>query len=143
MDLDILNKLLGSYEYVLDYKTKDDILIAQNTLKNTVSNSVAIAYDNKVIGVGCGQQNRVDCIKIAGKKAKKYLKRNNIDINNVELVLASDGFLPFEDNVEECLKYNVKYIIQPGGSIRDKEVKILCIKNDIYLINTGHRMFFH
>ena len=65
-----------------------------------MSNSVC--NDGKVIAVASGQQNRVDCIRLAGKKAHNYLQRQSISATDANLVLASDGFLPFEDNVEEC-----------------------------------------
>ena len=122
---------------------KNNLQLSFNILRNVTSNSVSIAYDNKVIAVGSGQQNRVDCIKLAGEKAIKYLERNNIHKDDVELTLGSDGFLPFEDNIEECLKYNIKYIIQPGGSVRDKKVSKLCNKHDIIMLHTGTRMFYH
>lgn len=122
---------------------RNNLQLSFNILRNITSNSVSIAYDNKVIAVGSGQQNRLDCIKLAGKKAMKYLERNNINKDDVELVLGSDGFLPFEDNIEECLKYNIKYIIQPGGSVRDYKVNELCNKYNIKMIHTGIRMFYH
>ena len=143
--LDINNYLLDDtvLKSINDIQVRSDSKLAYNILKFIPSNSVTIAYNNKVIGVGAGQQNRVDCIKIAGEKALNYLERNNLLKDNIELILASDGFLPFEDNIIECLKYNIKYIVQPGGSIRDNIVKDMCKNNNIKLINTGKRMFYH
>lgn len=122
---------------------KNNCQLSFNILRNIVSNNVAIAYDNKVIAVAAGQQNRVDCIRLAGNKAHKYLERHNIDPKKADLVLASDGFLPFEDNIEECLKYNINYIIQPGGSVRDGTIQSLCTEKGITMLNTGIRMFYH
>ena len=136
------NEMTSTYNN-FDSITKKNLELANNILNFVPSNSVAIAYDNKVIGVGAGQQNRVDCIRIAGKKAYNYLEKNKINKEEAKLVLASDGFLPFEDNIEECMKYNIKYIIQPGGSIKDKDILNMCILNNIKMIKTGHRLFLH
>lgn len=58
-------------------------------------------------------------------------------------VMSSDGFLPFEDNIEVAKEYNVGLIIQPGGSIRDNKVQHACDKVGIYMVNTGVRIFTH
>ena len=135
------NQMFNNLE--INNDTKSTIQLAYNILSYIPSNSISIAYKNNIIGVGAGQQNRVDCIKIAGTKALEYLNKNNIDVKTADLVLASDGFLPFIDNIEECAKFNIKYIIQPGGSIRDKEILKTCEKNGIKMLKTGIRMFHH
>tara|TARA_B100001250_G_scaffold411945_1_gene441887 strand:- start:1073 stop:2038 length:966 start_codon:yes stop_codon:yes gene_type:complete len=135
------NQMFNNLE--INNDTKSTIQLAYNILSYIPSNSISIAYKNNIIGVGAGQQNRVDCIKIAGTKALQFLNRNNIDVKTADLVLASDGFLPFIDNIEECAKFNIKYIIQPGGSIRDKEILKTCEKNGIKMLKTGIRMFHH
>ena len=66
-----------------------------------------------------------------------------IEKTNYPLVLASDGFFPFSDNIIEANKYDVKYIIQPGGSMRDKEVDDACEKYNIKMYKTNNRMFYH
>ena len=58
-------------------------------------------------------------------------------------IIASDGFFPFRDNIDECHKYGVKYIIQPGGSIQDINIIDTCDKYDMVMINTNNRMFYH
>ena len=153
-------------------------LVAANTsLKYTQSNNIAIAYDGQVIGIGAGQQNRVDCVRLACKKATRWINRRSelvkgifinskkenskfqdrinfiyqflenqeyfIEKTNYPLVLASDGFFPFSDNIIEANKYDVKYIIQPGGSMRDKEVDDACEKYNIKMYKTNNRMFYH
>ena len=124
---------------------KNDMILGYITLKNTQSNSICIVCDGVVIGVGAGQQNRVDCIKIAGDKVNNYFDRhsNSIYADNSDLVLVSDAFLPFEDNVETAAKYNIQYILQPGGSIRDKEIEQCCEKYGITMIYSGLRAFTH
>ena len=132
-----------------DNNTYLDAILATMTLKYTPSNSVTFAIDGKVIGIGCGQQNRVACISLAGKKAEKWLMCNKKFIESkiltgkAKLTMSSDGFLPFEDNIEEALKYDVDVIIQPGGSIRDDKIYKLCEENGIEMIHTGQRVFTH
>jgi phosphoribosylaminoimidazolecarboxamide formyltransferase/IMP cyclohydrolase len=124
---------------------KDDMILGYTTLKYTQSNCVCFVCGGKVIGIGAGQQNRVDCIKIAGDKAEEWVRRTHeMGISGInDIVLVSDAFLPFPDNVEVAAKYNVKYILQPGGSIRDEEVKESCKKYNITMIMSGLRTFTH
>lgn len=136
-------KHFGGDSPTLSEATRCSLIAAFNCLKNVVSNSVAVAHDGKVIAVASGQQNRVDCIRLAGQKTRKYLRQHNISKEATSLVLASDGFLPFEDNVEECAKYNIDYIVQPGGSIRDQVVSTKSKDYNIHMFHTGTRMFFH
>ena len=57
--------------------------------------------------------------------------------------MTSDGFIPFKDTIEEAAKYGIKYVVEPGGSIRDTEVIDEAKKNNIILIFTGMRHFLH
>ena len=171
---------------VIDGFVKNNLIIANILLKYTPSNSIAFSFRGRVVGVGAGQQNRVDCVKLAGKKwlnwllrrhpkvleyrkklesEKKYKKQEIINkvydylefiCNNSSLkipewlqhyrngaCLASDGFFPFRDNIEVAKDYGVKWIIQPGGSIADSDVISACDENDITMVMTGKRMFYH
>ena len=120
------------------------MILGYITLKYTQSNCVCYVYEGKVIGIGSGQQNRVDCVKLAGEKAKLWFKRQGIDVQRIEnLILVSDAFFPFADNIEVAAEYNVRYILQPGGSIRDKEVKDACEKYNIKMICMDQRVFTH
>lgn len=121
----------------------DDMILGFITLKYTQSNSICFVYKGNVIGIGAGQQNRVDCTKIAGNKARDWLNRNNIDLDTADLVLVSDAFLPFPDNVDVAKEYHVKYILQPGGSIRDNEVESACKNHNITMIYNNKRVFTH
>ncbi len=125
------------------------MILANITLKYTPSNSITFAYNGQVIGIGAGQQNRVDCVKIAGRKVHNWLLRQNknkllkYELEYPDMVMASDAFFPFKDNIEVAKEFGVKYITQPGGSIRDKEVIDECNKHNILMLNTGIRLFTH
>jgi len=144
----VLEELMNSKQVninqdVPDYVLKDMIL-GFITLKYTQSNCICYVYNGHVIGIGAGQQNRVDCIEIAGKKANDWLKRNDLlDKMPLDITLVSDAFMPFADNVQKAHEYNVKYIAQPGGSIRDDEIIEECKKLNIGMIFTGKRIFTH
>ncbi len=135
----------GKIFHTVGNQIATDMILGYITLKYTQSNCVCFVYQGKVIGIGAGQQNRVDCIKIAGEKAmdwaKRILKVDMSKLNNI--VLVSDAFLPFTDNVDTAAAYNVQYILQPGGSIRDKEVQEACEKYDITMVMSGLRAFTH
>jgi phosphoribosylaminoimidazolecarboxamide formyltransferase/IMP cyclohydrolase len=145
------DKIVTKNKY-LDYSVICDMILSNITLKYTPSNSIAFAYDGQVIGIGAGQQNRVDCVKLAGNKVRNWLLRQNRKIVTDEeaeiliypnMVMASDAFFPFKDNIEVANEFGVKYITQPGGSIRDDEVIEECNKNDMVMLNTGIRLFTH
>jgi phosphoribosylaminoimidazolecarboxamide formyltransferase/IMP cyclohydrolase len=119
-----------------------DISLGYITLKYTQSNSVCFVYDGKVIGIGAGQQNRVDCVKIAGEKAIDWMDRNNVILKQ-NLILVSDAFFPFKDNVEVARNYGVSYIVQPGGSIRDDEIIARAKELGIKMILNNMRVFTH
>ena len=176
-----------------------NLIVATTAIKYSQSNSVCFAFDGMAIGIGTGQQSRIDCTKLAGAKANAFflrqhpsilnltflpgLKRPTIDNiidkivkndDNAELIyknwqnsfsqepiqlapsdyinfiknfngicMASDGFFPFEDCIEAAAKFNVKFISQPGGSIRDDEVVSACDRHNITMTMTGVRLFFH
>jgi len=123
---------------------QSDMILGYLTLKYTQSNSVCFVYNNRVIGIGSGQQNRIDCIKIAGDKAQIWMMKHDLQINREKnIILVSDAFLPFVDNIDIALEYNVQYILQPGGSIRDNEISAECIKHQIDMVLTGQRIFTH
>ena len=128
--------------HILPDYIQRDMVLGYTTLKYTQSNSVCFVYRGRVIGIGAGQQNRVDCIRIAGEKVKQWLIRHELD-QDIGLTLISDAFLPFVDNVEVANEYNVKYILQPGGSVRDTEIEESCKKYGIKMILSNQRVFTH
>jgi len=111
-----------------------DLNFAWKICKHVKSNAIVIAKNQKTIGIGAGQMNRVGAAKIALKAAKEL---------SSEAVLASDGFFPFADTVEIASDYGIKAIIQPGGSLRDQESIDMCNSKGISMIFTQRRHFLH
>jgi len=104
---------------------------------HTKSNAIVIGRADMVVGVGSGQSSRVDAVKQAIQKARE---RGH---EPAGCVLASDAFFPFRDNVEEAAKAGIKAVIQPGGSIRDKESIAAAEENSMAMVFTGRRCFRH
>ena len=92
--------------------------------------------DGRTLGVGAGQMNRVGSAEIALKEAKAA----GFD---KDLVLASDGFFPFDDTVAMAAEYGVTAIVQPGGSIRDEDSIKKANESGITMVFTGERHFKH
>ncbi len=111
-----------------------DLNFAWKICKHVKSNAIVIAKDQKTIGIGAGQMNRVGAAKIALKAAGGLCP---------DAVLASDGFFPFSDTVELANEYGIKAIIQPGGSLRDQESIEMCNKKGISMVLTQKRHFLH
>ena len=193
-EADLTNVVCGS----LAKDAKRDLLLGLITLKYTQSNSVAYATDGQTIGVGAGQQSRVDCTKLAGAKADIWRLRRHPKVQNLrfrpglrrqerinwrvryiegdmaaneqaafaaamaepasplsdkdrtawlaqpaDVSMASDGFIPFRDNVDHAQRHGVRFIAQPGGSARDAEVVDACREYGIAMAHTGVRLFHH
>ena len=115
-------------------QTNLDLNFAWKICKHVKSNAIVIAKDQKTIGIGAGQMNRVGAAKIALKAAGRLCS---------DAVLASDGFFPFADTVELANEYGIKAIIQPGGSLRDQESIDMCNSMGISMVFTQKRHFLH
>lgn len=102
--------------------------------KHVKSNAIVLAKDTRVVGVGAGQMSRVVSVEIAVKKAGEHAKGS---------VLASDAFFPFPDNVHAAAAAGVTAIIQPGGSVKDKDSIEACDQHGIAMLFTGVRHFRH
>ena len=188
------NGEIPDFSSVKDENLRVDYTVANAALRYAQSNNISIAVGGQVVGMGCGQQNRVGCVKLAGEKAinwetrqtekcvkywdtlegKRQEKVNKlyeyieggmtllgteqseqseqdeengitleIENSSGQLVLASDGFFPFTDNIEVANGYNVKHIIHPGGSLADSDVEKKCGEYGITMFTTGVRMFYH
>ena len=111
-----------------------DLNFAWKICKHVKSNAIVIAKNQKTIGIGAGQMNRVGSAKIALEAAKK---------ESSGAVLASDGFFPFADTVELANEYGITSIIQPGGSLRDEESISKCNSKGISMLFTKRRHFLH
>ncbi len=118
-------------------KESEDLKFAWAVAKHVKSNSIVLVKNKATIGVGAGQMSRVDSSEIALRKAEK----SNLNVKGT--VAASDAFFPFPDGVELLAEKGVKVIIQPGGSIKDKEVIAAADKNKIAMVFTGIRHFRH
>jgi phosphoribosylaminoimidazolecarboxamide formyltransferase/IMP cyclohydrolase len=113
------------------------MLFAWKVCKHVKSNAIVFSSENQTIGVGAGQMNRVDSVRIAAVRAERF----NLALKGS--VLASDAFFPFRDNVDEASKYGVSAIIQPGGSVRDEEVIEAANEHGLAMAFTGIRHFKH
>jgi phosphoribosylaminoimidazolecarboxamide formyltransferase / IMP cyclohydrolase len=175
----------------------NDALLGMITVRYTQSNSVAYLRDGMTLGIGAGQQSRVDCTKLAGAKAANWWMRRHPAVRELSLpeqmsrqdrlnwqvrfaegdltggewqalrevapdsepipadlrqawieqldgvTLASDGFIPFRDNIDYASRYGVRYVVEPGGSMRTPEVAAACREHGISLAHTGIRLFHH
>ncbi len=113
-----------------------DMNFGWRIVKHVKSNAIVVVKDGRTLGVGAGQMNRVGSAEIALKEAKAA----GFD---KDLVLASDGFFPFDDTVAMAAEYGVTAIVQPGGSIRDEDSIKKANENGITMVFTGERHFKH
>jgi AICAR transformylase/IMP cyclohydrolase PurH len=175
-----------------------DLMLAMVAARHTQSNTVTYARAGMVLGIGAGQQSRVDCTKLAGAKvdtwslrrhpkvralpfidAIRRQERINWEIRYIDgdmdqrererfrsalggdapalspnerqgwldqlddVALASDGYIPFRDNIDQAARHGVRYIADPGGSTRNQEVEAACAEHNIVLTTTGIRLFLH
>jgi phosphoribosylaminoimidazolecarboxamide formyltransferase/IMP cyclohydrolase len=185
-------------EGVLPAEAGEDLLLGLVVLRFTQSNSVCYVRDGMTLGIGAGQQSRVDCTRLAGAKTDTWwLRRHpavralafrpdvrrqdriNWRLRFIEgdltpdederlsralsepvgaltpqdrarwlrdldgVAFASDGALPFRDNVDHARRHGVRYIAEPGGSIRSDEIEAACREHRITLVRTGLRLFHH
>lgn len=120
--------------------TEDQVramLLAWTVCKHVKSNAIVLGNGVQTLGVGAGQMNRVDSVRIAAMRAERF------ELPVSGSVLASDAFFPFRDNVDEAAKMGVSAIIQPGGSIKDDESIAAANEHGIVMAFTGVRHFKH
>jgi phosphoribosylaminoimidazolecarboxamide formyltransferase/IMP cyclohydrolase len=130
-----------------DIETKRDLLsFGLHAVRQVKSNAIVTVRETngcyQLLGIGAGQPNRLNSISLALEKTAANLQaegKSSMD----DVILFSDAFFPFEDNVELSNQYGIKVIIQPGGSIRDKPVIEKCNQLGISMIFTGTRHFKH
>jgi phosphoribosylaminoimidazolecarboxamide formyltransferase/IMP cyclohydrolase len=175
-----------------------DLTVALIALKYTQSNSVCLAVDGQVIGMGAGQQSRIHCTRLASSKADTWFLRQHPAVLDLpfrpglarpdrdnaidgflrddlspaeerdwlkaferpptrltpeerrawldqmgEVALGSDAFIPFRDNVDRASRSGVKYIVQPGGSVRDEDVVAACDEYGMVMVCNRTRLFHH
>ncbi|MYB21641.1 MAG: phosphoribosylaminoimidazolecarboxamide formyltransferase [Chloroflexi bacterium] len=179
-------------------EARRDLLVATITLRYTQSNSVCLAADGQVIGLGAGQQSRIHCTRLACGKADRWMLQQHDRVlglefdsnlkrpdrfaareqfiawqelsqpeqnrlqsqvtnwtgplseeerrgwtNGFRTVLSHDAFMPFRDNIDRAQASAVTHILQPGGSIADKDVIAACNEYGIAMAMTGQRLFRH
>ena len=126
----VTEKVPSDGEYV-------DLEFANKIVKHTKSNTIVLAKNNQLIASGVGQTSRVDALMQAIEKARHF------EFNLEGAVMASDAFFPFADSVEIAGKAGISSVIQPGGSIRDKDSIDYCNEHNISMVFTGTRHFKH
>lgn len=114
-----------------------DLLFADKIAKHTKSNTIVLAKNKQLLGIGCGQTSRVDALKQAIEKANAF----NFNLDGA--VMSSDAFFPFPDCVEIAHQAGITTVIQPGGSIKDDASISYCENNGLVMYFSGVRHFKH
>lgn len=114
-----------------------DLLFAVKLVKHTKSNAIILVKDGQLVGIGTGHTSRIDALKHAIAKAAEA----GLSVEGA--VMASDAFFPFNDCVQIAHEAGVKAVIQPGGSVRDKDSVDYCNQNGLAMVMTGVRHFKH
>ncbi len=115
----------------------DDLIFAFNVCRYVKSNAIVLASNGSTVGIGSGQPSRVDSCQIAIDKMKKFITPPS------DIVAASDAFFPFVDGIEKLVQSGVKAVIQPSGSINDKEIIKFANDTNTVLIFSKTRHFRH
>ena len=118
-------------------KQLKDLIFAFNVCRYVKSNAIVLASNETTVGIGSGQPSRLDSCQIAINKMKKF------NLKNENLVAASDAFFPFVDGIEKLIQSGVRAVVQPSGSIRDKEVINFANDTDTVLVFSKTRHFRH
>ncbi len=111
-----------------------DLRFAWSVVKHVKSNAIVFAKDGMTVGIGAGQMSRVDSVHLAARKAGDRARG---------AVMASDAFFPFRDNIDEAARAGIVAVVQPGGSIRDKDSIQACDEHGMAMVLTGVRHFRH
>jgi phosphoribosylaminoimidazolecarboxamide formyltransferase/IMP cyclohydrolase len=130
-ELEAVTKVTPTSEQV------EDLLFANKIVKHTKSNAIVLAKNKQLCASGVGQTSRIDALKQAIDKARHF----ELDLQHA--VMASDAFFPFADSVEIADKAGITAVIQPGGSVRDKDSIAYCDEHNMAMVFTGNRHFKH
>jgi phosphoribosylaminoimidazolecarboxamide formyltransferase/IMP cyclohydrolase len=114
-----------------------NLIFAFNICRYTKSNAIVLVKNETTVGIGSGQPSRLDSCQIAIDKMKKFMETND------GVVAASDAFFPFVDGIEKLVQSGVNAVIQPSGSIRDKEIIKFANETDTILVFSKTRHFRH
>jgi phosphoribosylaminoimidazolecarboxamide formyltransferase/IMP cyclohydrolase len=118
-------------------KQMRDLIFAFNICRYVKSNAIVLALNETTVGIGSGQPSRLDSCQISIDKMKKFMQTNG------DVVAASDAFFPFVDGVEKLVQSGVTAVIQPSGSIRDKEIINFANETNTILVFSKTRHFRH
>ena len=137
------NKLCSRKDFKVVSKIKpnksqfENLLFAFNICRFVKSDAIVLASNKSTVGIGSGQPSRLDSCQIAIDKMKKFANPEH------EIVAASDAFFPFVDGIEKLVQSGVSAIIQPSGSIRDREVIKFANETNTILVFSKTRHFRH
>jgi phosphoribosylaminoimidazolecarboxamide formyltransferase/IMP cyclohydrolase len=120
----------GDDEYV-------DLVFANRIVKHSRSNAIVLAKNRQLYASGIGQTSRIDALRQAIDKAGSF------GFNLDGAVMASDAYFPFADSVETAFGAGIRAVVQPGGSVRDKDSIDFCNKHGLAMVFTGIRHFKH
>jgi phosphoribosylaminoimidazolecarboxamide formyltransferase/IMP cyclohydrolase len=121
-----------------------DLQFAFRVAKHVKSNAIVYAREGATVGIGAGQMSRVDSSRIAAWKAEEAAKAAGLSESLAKgSVVASDAFFPFADGLLATAEAGATAVIQPGGSMRDKEVIAAADEAGLAMVFTGHRHFRH
>ena len=118
-------------------KQLKDLIFAFNICRYVKSNAIVLASNETTVGIGSGQPSRLDSCQIAINKMKKF------NLQNDNLVAASDAFFPFVDGIEKLIQSGVRAVVQPAGSIKDKEIINFANETNTVLLFSKTRHFKH
>jgi phosphoribosylaminoimidazolecarboxamide formyltransferase/IMP cyclohydrolase len=118
-------------------KQMRDLIFAFNVCRYVKSNAIVLTANESTVGIGSGQPSRLDSCQIAIDKMKKFIKLKD------GVVAASDAFFPFVDGIEKLVQSGVTAVLQPSGSIRDKEIINFANETDTILVFSKTRHFRH
>ena len=118
-------------------KQMKNLIFAFNICRYAKSNAIVLAKNETTVGIGSGQPSRLDSCQIAIDKMKKFMETND------EVVAASDAFFPFVDGIEKLVQSGITAVIQPSGSIRDKEIIKFANETGTILVFSKTRHFRH
>lgn len=140
-DKDRVNESAGDMTAVTNRKPTpgelEDMVFANRIVRQSRSNAIVLAKGKQLCASGIGQTSRIDALNQAIGKAL------NFGFSLEGAVMASDAYFPFSDSVETAHKAGIKAVVQPGGSIRDKDSIDYCNNNDVSMVFTGMRHFKH
>lgn len=137
-ELKIVTKIAPSNEEIRD------LFFAWKIAKHVKSNAIIYAKDLQTVGIGAGQMSRIDSARIAAQKAEIAAEKADWpEPRTIGSVCASDAFFPFADGLLTAAAAGARAIIQPGGSVRDKEVIEAADKAGLAMVFTGMRHFLH